>query len=50
MSEESTACAAPSLIVARTLTKGDPISVPFCIAHLNPLSQALMYSDGIVPP
>ncbi len=50
ISDESTACDAPSLITQRTPTTGKPMSVPFLIASLKPLSHAGMNSRGIEPP
>src|SRR5437870_3328793 len=47
---ESTAWERPSLITQRTFTTGKPISEPFLIASLNPLSQAGMNSRGMAPP
>src|SRR6185369_6177017 len=44
ISDESTGCEAPSLITQRTPTMGNPMSGPFFMASLNPLSQAEMNS------
>ncbi len=50
ISDESTACEAPSLMTQRTPTIGKPISEPPLIASWKPLSQARMNSRGIDPP
>ena len=50
ISDESTACAAPSLIAHRMPTTGNPIMVPLRTPSLKPLSHDEMNSRGIEPP
>ena len=50
ISDESTGCDWPSLMVQRTPTMGKPMSGPFFMASLKPLSQAGMNSRGMEPP
>ena len=50
ISDESTACEAPSLTAQRMPTIGKPIRVPLRTLSLKPLSQAGMNSRGMEPP
>lgn len=50
ISDESTACEAPSLTQQRTPTTGKPMSVPLRMPSRKPLSQEPMYSRGMEPP
>ena len=50
ISDESTACEAPSLTTQRMPTTGKPMSVPLRTPSWKPLSHAEMNSRGIEPP
>ncbi len=50
MSEESTACAAPSSRVTDTPVTGAPMSAPLASIERKPFSTAEMNSLGMAPP